>query len=172
MFGKTKFNFWFDVTIFTIFLVTAITGLLVWLVLPHGRGGEDFVFLGVTRHSWISLHTWVGLGLLAGVAAHLILHWQWISCVGGRFFKKLARQARINFSLDSLLFVVFFLVNLSGLVMWLVLPSGGYQGGRNPYYHATLFWLTRHGWKDLHLWSGLIMIAIVVMHLKLHWHWV
>jgi hypothetical protein len=173
MFGKTRFNFWFDVTIFITFLVTAGTGLLLWLVIPGGgRGSGEFIFLGLTRHSWIDLHKWVGLGMSAGVAAHLILHWEWISCVAERFFKKLVRQARLNFALNSFLFVAFFLTGLSGLVVWLILPAGGYQGGRNPFYNATLLGLTRHNWNDFHLWAGLAMIAILTVHLSLHWKWI
>jgi cytochrome b len=172
MFGKTKDNFWLDVTIFTLFLATALTGLLLWLVLPDGRGSGNTIFLGLTRNTWIDLHNWVGLAMLAGVTLHLVLHWKWITCVSRRYFKKLARQARINFSLNSLLFVAFFLVNISGLIVWLVLPSGGYQGGRNPFYNATIFTLTRHGWKDLHLWVGLALIVILTIHLVLHWQWV
>lgn len=172
MYGKTKFNFWFDVTIFTAFLVTAFTGLLLWLVIPSGPGRGALLFMGLTRRTWVDLHNWIGLGMLAGVVVHLALHWRWISCVADRFFKKLVRQARLNFTLNSLLFAAFFLVSLSGLVAWLVLPGGGYRGGRNPFYKATLLGLTHHDWTDLHLWAGLAMIVILVIHLALHWRWV
>jgi len=171
MFGKTKTNFWLDLTILTTFLITALTGLLLWVILPGGQGRGQTVLLGLTRSEWIDLHNWVGLALLAGVTLHLVLHWKWISCVSRRYFRKLARQARINFSLNTVLFVAFFLANLSGLIIWLVLPSGGFQGGRNPFYNATLLSLTRHQWQDLHLWAGLAMIVILINHLVLHWDW-
>lgn len=171
MFGKTRFNFWLDITILIALLITAITGLLLWLVLPHGPGSQSFIFLGLTRGTWIDIHNWVGLAMLIGAATHIALHWRWISCVADRFFKKLARQARINFSLNSVLFVTFFLASLSGLVVWLLLPSGGYRGGRNPFYNATLLGLTRHGWSDVHLYAGLAMIAVFAFHLALHWNW-
>jgi hypothetical protein len=171
MFSKTRFNFWLDITILIAFLITTITGLLLWLVLPHGSGSQSFIFLGLTRQTWINIHEWVGLVMLIGAGVHIALHWKWISCIADRFFKKLARQARLNFSLDSLLFVAFFLASLSGLVAWLLLPSGGYQGGRNPYYNATLLGLTRHGWNDLHLYAGLAIIAVFAVHLALHWNW-
>ncbi len=171
MLGKTKTNFWLDLTILTTFLLTALTGLLLWLILPGGRGSGETVLLGLTRSEWIDLHNWVGLALLAGVTLHLALHWKWISCVSRRYFRKLARQARINFSLNTVLFVAFFLANLSGLIIWLVLPSGGFQGGRNPFYNATLLSLTRHQWQDLHLWTGLAMIVVLINHLVLHWDW-
>jgi hypothetical protein len=172
MYGKTKFNFWFDITIFMTFGVTTITGLMLWLIIPSGRGSGWLIFFGLTRHQWVDIHNWAGLAMLIGIILHLILHLPWITCVIKRFFGRLARQARLNFSLDSLMFVVFFLVSLSGLVAWLVLPSGGYQGGRNPFYGATLFSLTRHEWNDIHLWASLALIAILAIHLVLHWRWV
>ena len=171
MLGKTKTNFWLDLTIFATFLLTALTGLLLWVILPGGQGRSQTVLLGLIRSEWIDLHSWIALTMLAGVSLHLVLHWKWISCVSRRYFKKLARQARINFSLNSLLFVAFLLASLTGLVIWLLLPSGGYQGGRNPFYNATLLSLTRHQWQDLHLWAGLAMIVILINHLVLHWDW-
>jgi hypothetical protein len=172
VFSKTKFNFWLDVVLFVAFLVTVITGLLVWLVIPSGPAGRTFILLGMARHIWIDIHSWFGVGMLAGVALHLILHYKWIGCVAERFFEKLARQARVNFSLDSVLFVVFFLTSLSGLIVWLALPSGGYRGGRNPFFNATLLGLTRYAWSDLHLWTGLAMLAVVTVHLALHLKWI
>ena len=127
--------------------------------------------MGLTRQTWIDIHDWAGLAVLIGAGIHIVLHWKWISCVADRYFKKLARQARINYSLNILLFVTYFLATLSGLVVWLLLPAGGYQGGRNPFYNATLFGLNRHGWNDLHLYIGLAMMVVVAVHLALHLNW-
>ena len=172
MFNKTKFNFWLDATIFAAFLVTAITGLLLWLVMPHESGSRWFTFLGLSRQAWINVHQWVGLGMLVGAGAHIALHWKWIVCAADRFFKKLTHQARINFTLDSLLFAAFFLTSLSGLLAWLALSGGGYRGGRNLLPDASLLGLTRNAWNDLHLWAGVAMMGILVVHLALHWQWV
>jgi fucose 4-O-acetylase-like acetyltransferase len=171
MAGKSRFNFWLDATVFSAFYITAITGLLLWLVIPSGRGSGNIVSFGLTRHAWLDVHQWVGLVLLAGMTLHLVLHWKWIVCVSRRYFGRLARQARLNFSLNSLLFAAFLLVNLSGLLTWLVLPSGGYRGGRNPLFNVTWLGLTRHEWNDLHLWAGLAMMIIITIHLALHWRW-
>ena len=141
MLGKTRFNFWLDLTIFVTFAATAITGILLWLIIPSGRGSGRLVFYGLTRREWVDLHNWVGLGMLLLVAIHLMLHWPWIICVAQRMFGKLAEQARVNFTLNSILFAFFLLTNLSGLVVWLALSHGGYQGGRNPDYNASFFGL-------------------------------
>jgi hypothetical protein len=166
--SKTKTNFWLDLIIFSAFLLTAGTGLLLWLAIPSGPGSGNTLFLGFSRHTWVDWHNWAGLSLLVGAGIHLALHWSWLECVAGRFFKPLGGSARLNFSLDSLLFSAFLLANVSGLVLWLALPGGGYRGGRNPF----LLGLTRHDWSDLHWWAGLAMMVILTVHLALHWHWI
>jgi hypothetical protein len=59
---------------------------------------------------------------------------------------------------------------LSG-VYFLFLPSGGYQGGRNPMYGVTILF-SRQTWEDMHTWGGVAMIAVALVHLILHWQWV
>lgn len=172
MISRTKTNFWLDTVIFAAFFITAITGLLLWLVIPGGSGAGETFFLGLTRHTWVEWHSWVGLSVLLGVVIHLAWHWQWLGCVAQRFLKKMTGQTRLNFALDNLLFVAFFLVSLSGLVLWLALPGGGHRGGRNPFFQADLLGLTRHHWSDLHLWAGIVMTVILTVHLTLHWNWI
>lgn len=172
MFGKNKFNFWLDAVIFIAFAATAVTGLMLWLLIPSGHGSGQLIFYGLTRRQWVDIHNWMGLAMLLGVSTHLVLHWRWIDCVLDRFLGKLARQARINFSLDAVLFSAFIVTGISGLVSWLILPGGGFQGGRNPFHNATLYGLTRHQWTDIHLWVSLVMMGIIAIHLVLHWRWI
>jgi hypothetical protein len=169
---KTRFNFLLDAVIFVAFLATTFTGLLLWLVLPDGPGGSWATWLGLTRYTWVDIHSWAGLIMLLGVAWHLVMHWDWIICVARRLLVSTSRQARINFSLDAVMFAAFFVVSLSGLIVWLFLPAGGYRGGRNPFYGATALSLTRHEWSDLHLWVGLAIMALALVHLVLHWGWI
>ena len=69
MFNKTKYNFWLDATIFIAFLITAITGLLLWLVIPHEQGSQALSLLGLSRRTWVGLHDWAGLAMLIGATA-------------------------------------------------------------------------------------------------------
>ncbi len=80
-------------------------------------------------------------------------------------------KPRTNLAIDTVIFVLFVVVMVSGLVMWLVL-SGGYQGGRNPAAAATFLMLARDTWKDLHIWAGLAMGGMVTLHLVLHLKWI
>jgi cytochrome b subunit of formate dehydrogenase len=73
--------------------------------------------------------------------------------------------------------LLFAVVFLSGLVAalsgiyFLFVPSGGYQGGRNPWYGVTILF-SRHTWEDLHTWGGIGMIVVAVVHFAIHWRWV
>jgi cytochrome b subunit of formate dehydrogenase len=83
---------------------------------------------------------------------------------------KMSMQTRVNWLTDTAVFLGGVLAALSG-IYFLFLPSGGYQGGRNPTYDLTILF-GRHTWSDLHLWSGILMIAAIAIHFSIHWHWV
>jgi hypothetical protein len=73
--------------------------------------------------------------------------------------------------------VTVFLLSVSGLltaltgIYFLFLPSGGYQGGRNPHYGQT-FLFDRDIWVSIHTWAGIVMVAVSLLHIVLHWQWV
>ncbi len=169
---KHTLNFWLDVVIAVAFSLTALLGLLLWLVLPGGQGAGNLAFLFFSRRMWIDLHSWAGVVLFAGSLLHIVWHWDWITCVVRRFFSKTVWSARANLGLDSLLFLAFLAASVSGLVPWLTLPGGGFRGGRNPLYGMTALGLTRNAWNDWHLWTGLAMMATILIHLALHWKWI
>jgi len=62
------------------------------------------------------------------------------------------------------------IASLTG-IYFLFLPTGGYQGGRNPTYGITILF-DRRTWDDLHTWFGAAMIAAAVIHFAFHWGWV
>jgi hypothetical protein len=80
-------------------------------------------------------------------------------------------KTKLNFLLDTAIFIAFLLSAVSGVV-FLFLPQGGFQGGRNPGFQGSILFLSRAGWRDLHTWASLIFVAGVVIHLALHWRWI
>jgi Domain of unknown function (DUF4405) len=84
--------------------------------------------------------------------------------------KGLSAQTRRNWLIDAALFLGGILAALSG-VYFLFVPSGGYQGGRNPMYGVTVLF-SRQTWDAVHTWGGVLMIATVAIHLAIHWRWV
>ena len=79
-------------------------------------------------------------------------------------------QTRTNWLIDAAVFLSGLLAAITG-IYFLFLPVGGYQGGRNPMY-GVIFLFDRHTWDDLHIWTGIAMIAAAVIHLAFHWQWV
>jgi hypothetical protein len=69
------------------------------------------------------------------------------------------------------------LLSVSGLltavtsIYFLILPSGRYEGGANPHYGQT-FLFDRVIWSDIHTWAGMVLIAVSLFHIFLHWQWV
>lgn len=82
----------------------------------------------------------------------------------------LSKQTQKNWWIDAALFSSAVVAALSG-IYFLFLPSGGFQGGRNPLYNIQILF-TRHTWDDLHTWGGVVMIAAATIHLAIHWPWV
>jgi hypothetical protein len=82
----------------------------------------------------------------------------------------MSNVTRRNWLMDALLFSGALVASLSG-IYFLYLPSGGYQGGRNPYYNLQVIF-SRHTWDDLHMWAGIGMIAVAAVHIFLHWSWI
>jgi hypothetical protein len=83
----------------------------------------------------------------------------------------MSNKARVNYVLDAVIAVAFIISATSGLLLWLDGP-GGYRGGRNPAYQATILSVSRAAWHDLHLWVSLVMMAGIGLHLLLHWRWI
>lgn len=66
------------------------TGLLLYFVLPaHSR---STAVLGWTRHDWGDVHFYCAMTLLALVAVHLFLNWNWVCQVFYRLFYDQSRR--------------------------------------------------------------------------------
>jgi len=81
----------------------------------------------------------------------------------------ISSTTRNNWILDAGLFISGVVAIASG-IYFLFIPSGGYQGGRNPWYGVTVLF-ERETWEWLHTWVGLAMVVIAFIHLLFHWKW-
>jgi hypothetical protein len=81
-------------------------------------------------------------------------------------------KSSILFWTDAALLVLFAALAATGAVMHWVLPpgSGGRPGGHQA--NKLLLDLSRHQWGQIHFWIASTMIALVVVHLALHWNWI
>ncbi|MBT3315995.1 MAG: DUF4405 domain-containing protein [Anaerolineae bacterium] len=82
----------------------------------------------------------------------------------------ISAQTRNNWWIDLALFASGIAVFFSS-IYFLILPVGGYKGGRNPMYGIIILF-DRHTWGDIHIWGGVAMLAVVALHIPLHWSWI
>jgi hypothetical protein len=79
---------------------------------------------------------------------------------------------------NYILFVIMFLLALfqavSGFLMWLVINRGGegFQGGRGLEQADSTFMWSKHTWTNLHDWTAVALLVMVIIHLILHWKWI
>ena len=107
----------------------------------------------------IAVHEWLGLGVLVVFLAHCAASADWVA----RAVRSLPHSSwgvRGNLVLDALILVAFMTVTVSGVcVSGAVLPALGlYADG---YYF----------WDPLHSISAKVLLALLVVHIVVHWRW-
>ena len=77
-------------------LAEAVTGFVLWFGFPEGGtgigraigGARNLTLWGVPKYTWIDIHDWVAIALVAIVVLHVALHWKWILRVASFAFKR------------------------------------------------------------------------------------
>jgi hypothetical protein len=75
------------------------------------------------------------------------------------------KRNTLNYCIDAASFTCFSLLTSTGLLLYFVLPPG--NGHR-----AAVWGMGRHDWGEIHLVLSLILLALMVVHLMLHWKWI
>jgi hypothetical protein len=153
--NKTEHNFWLDVTIFVAFLITTITGFLLWLVIPHQL---DIVFLGFSRSVWFAAHICFGVAGLAGVVIHIVLHRGWLKALRGRPLSGMPEKLRANRVVDRIMWFTFITTNVFGAIAWALHFGDDIYIVRVP--------------DRLHVVFGVACTLLMTVHLALHFKWI
>jgi hypothetical protein len=75
------------------------------------------------------------------------------------------KKSRKNFVVDSLAFICFVFLVSTGVILHYILPPGS--------GHSKSIWgMGRHDWGDIHFYFSVGFLAILVLHLFLHWKWI
>ena len=72
-----------------------------------------------------------------------------------------SKRTKNNWFMDFSLFLTA-LVTVSSGIYFLFIPSGGFQGGRNPWYGVRILF-ERETWEWLHTWIGVAMVVIAAL---------
>ena len=70
-----------------------------------------------------------------------------------------------NLAIDAAAFAAFVFLTATGVLVRYVLPprSGHFR---------TLWGLDRHEWGHVHFWTAVAFLAVLAVHLALHWRWI
>ena len=177
------------------FLGIAVSSYILWFVLPMGQGmggdghfcdkpftgegsqGNQVDVFGLVRYQWVEIHSWIGVVIAGLILIHLILHWRWIFETIKRVKNYILKRQKAVLERYITSFITLFILTafevLSGCVIWLILPRGAGDLYQTMSGVGRTFWgLQRDVWVDLHAWVAILMVAIIVIHLIMHWRWI
>ncbi|MBP7738235.1 MAG: DUF4405 domain-containing protein [Spirochaetes bacterium] len=126
--SAAKKQFYLNLFNLALFLLLAITGLLLQVNyhmhhLPNGRE-----VLGLNRHGWLLLHKLSAVMSLAGITAHCLLHRRYIATTTRRI---IARRSLAKVPSSYYTVVLYVLASLTALIPWIFFGQGhGHGGGR------------------------------------------
>jgi hypothetical protein len=151
--NQTEHNFWLDVSLFVAFVSTALTGIILWLVIPHQAAAA---YRGLDRHLWLTVHVGSGLASLAGSILHVIWHRLWLKALRGRRIASLPAKLRANRVMDRFVWITFLAANGFAALDWMI-PAG--ENG-----------VSISG--RLHVAFGVAWLIGITVHLALHNKWI
>jgi hypothetical protein len=77
-------------------------------------------------------------------------------------------RSKLNFLVDSLMFISIGAVGLIGVLMGFIIP----RGEAAPSAQKYLWELHRHDWGNIHLYLSLVFLGFLAVHIFLHWSWI
>ena len=81
---KTTINYIIDIIIGLGFLASLLTGVFLMFNTSGGyQGGRNPQYF--IHAMWIDIHTWSSIIMSIGIAAHLVLHWNWMVCMTKKY---------------------------------------------------------------------------------------
>ncbi len=173
---RTRANWLIDAAVFIGGILAGLSGVY-YLFLPSGgyQGGRNPAY-GITilfeRHTWSDLHQWGGVLMIAAIAVHFTIHWEWVKRMGRRAVNSmlgrdgaLSRGGKFNVAINVLVAVSFLVCAVTG-IYFIFAPSGGHNAADPGFLFS---WTT---WDLIHTWSGVVLSAAAVVHFAIHWRWV
>jgi len=85
--SRVRFLFGLSVLAFTALLLQAVSGLVLWKILPRGEGdgvgggfggGAIESTFGWDRHTWLDIHDRAAVAFLVLIVVHIYMHRKWL----------------------------------------------------------------------------------------------
>ena len=78
-------------------------------------------------------------------------------------------KTKINFLIDALMFLCMMAIAGLGFLMKFVLPPGRERVAKYGNVGVSLFGMDRHEWGTIHLYLAFFLLALLAVHVVLHW---
>ncbi len=126
-------------------------------------GAMFLAFLVATapRFSGLAIHEWLSLALGATIITHLLLHWNWIITIGKRLLGKSTWRSRLNYLLNTLLFIAFTVTIATGIMI---------SREALPFFGLTI--ARDRALELLHHQASDVTVALLGLHVAIHWSWI
>lgn len=120
-----------------------------------------FLAAAAPQLTGLAIHEWLSIAFGAAVITHMLLNWTWIVQVARRFLGKVTWATRVNYLLNTLLFIGMTVITFTGLMISEeALPLFGIRFQRDRL------------WLFLHREATEITVLILGLHVALHWRWI
>jgi len=103
--------------IFIALLTTTITGIFLWLLIPHSL---DVVFPGYSRTAWIAVHVYSGVMGTGVIVLYIAWHRVWLKAMRGRTLREMSAKLRANRVVDRMMWINYITMNIFGALAWLL----------------------------------------------------
>ena len=105
----------------------------------------------------LELHQWIGAGIGAIALYHLVVHWQWVTAVTGRFLGKTSNRSRGYYLINLSILAGFLIITFTGLIIssWLDLSLSNLES-----------------WLTIHILASIGTLILVTLKIVLHWRWI
>lgn len=120
-----------------------------------------FLLIQSPRITGVAAHEVIGLVIAVPLLVHVLLSWHWIVSKPARLLARGAWRGRLNYLINTSLFIAMVIAIVSGAVVSrVVLPAAGI---------ATIY---DADWYETHdFWSNVLFVTIG-LHLAMNWGWV
>ena len=83
------------IMLITVWVLVALTGLLLWLAPSGARSGQQILLFGVTKSGWGDIHFWIAVATFAVTVVHIIIDWKALRGVI-RYLTSVHRSPRVS----------------------------------------------------------------------------
>lgn len=150
---KSIHNFFLDLALLTLFVLSTVSGVVLWLFLHNDT---LITFLSLRQDFWLALHLWGNLIGLIGIILHIVWHRRWLKVLKGRAISSLPAKLKKNRLLDRIVWIAYLLAAVSGVFVW------------GKFFDA----LVSKGALRLHVVFGCVWSFCIVIHLVFHAGWI